>query len=310
MATSFDLLKTKGALANFNKGMTTAPTFYRNYCTIVPATTKLETLAWPGMVPIPVVMEGSRQFQNLGDFELALRNQTFELSTIVPREALEDDQTGTLNQRLQEFGRAWETFKDSQLVTLLSDGDVSGNNAFDGTLFFSATRTIGKSANINNTQATAFVADFVPTAQEMLTSVQTAISTMMEFEDDQGRPGFATGAMTVLRLIVPPTHIRACREAVESTLLGGGDSNPYGNSLFQFDPTPYDMAGGAGDEHFICAVGENRKPFIYSERTPIEVIFRSSAEDIAENDGLMVLTRQRYVLALGEPRFIIQDTAI
>jgi hypothetical protein len=53
---------------------------------------------------------------------------------------------------------------------------------------------------------------------------------------------------------------------------------------------------------YASALGSVRKPFIYQERTPLEVIIKASADDVAENNGVMLLTRQRYIMTYGDFR--------
>ena len=316
MATSFDLLKIKGA-DQFHLAMAKTPGTFRNYCTLVPSGTKTETLAWPGQLPIPRVMQGSRQFQNMKDFSLSLTNNTYEMSTVIPREALEDDQTGSLMQRLNDAGAAWENYKDYLFALLVSNGDVSGNTAFDGATYFNDSRTIGSSGTIDNSITSAASGGIpdgtTPDAAEIKSGIAYAKAQMWKFEDDQGRAGFAAGALSSVRLLIPPTYEMAAAEAIRSTRVPSGDvpANSSVDNVFLgqmnigYDINPHLVEA---DEMVVCAVGEYRKPFVYSERTGVEIVFKNGADDIAENDGLMVLTRQRFVLTYGDPRLAVLYT--
>jgi hypothetical protein len=127
-----------------------------------------------------------------------------------------------------------------------------------------------------------------------------------------GRYGYNKVAVNNLRYIVPSGHARGGYEAMNQVAYTGGSgaTGEFGKFLSGVDVLPQ-LAGATGylaTEIFISALGSVRKPFIYQERTPLEVIIKSSAEDVALNNGVMLLTRQRFILTYGDFRRNALDT--
>jgi len=202
----------------FHQRLESMPQVWPNHCMQTTSTTNSETYVFPGMLPVPRVLNNNRNFQNMNDYTFNLANTTYELSMIVNREHWEDDQTGLINQRFADFAEAWGTFKDSLFTTLLTDGNVSGSNGWDGVTFHQDSRTIGASATVDNNTTAAAATGTIPTAAELLTEMATIKALMGRYEDDQGRP-FNTSAIEKIRCVIPGSYERAFAEAMNSTLL-------------------------------------------------------------------------------------------
>jgi phage major head subunit gpT-like protein len=304
-------LATKGALASFHQAMEAAPSIWSNHVQTIMSTSTSETLVFPGFLPNPREFLGSRQFQDARDFTYTVTNKEYELSMVIGRKAWEDDQTGLINARLSEMGEVWGSWKDSLFSTLLASGNVSGNNGFDGVTFHSddhSAGTTGLTTDNNLSQAAATGTVF--TVAEFQTAVDTVRQSFQAFTDDVGRP-YNAQALTNLRVIVHPTQSKSSWEAVNQTAFTGGSgaTNEWGNASIQGIDVNLYQASGDSDELYFSALGSVRKPFIYQERTPLEIIIKAGAEDVAENNGVLVLTRQRYVLTYGDPRRSILMTA-
>lgn len=292
----------KQAIGAFHQGMQSAPNVWKNHCQVVNSTTAEETYAFPGFIPEPRRFLSERNLVGIRDFTFNLENYEYELSFKIARKYWEDDQTGLILERTREVGQVLATFDDSLFGTLLQNGNVAGNTAFDGTVFHSDTRTIGDSANVdNNLTAVAAAADAVPTASELLTALQETIATMSAYQDDTGRPGFNAVAQNQIRLVVPTILTRACTEAFNSTFIGSSD-NPWGRGLAGFDPTPYVPNGTTTQEIWVNFTGAERMPFIRQERMPWEIVAYADTEDVAKDNGVVFLCRARFRFGYGEPR--------
>lgn len=311
-------LATKGALASFHQAMEAGPTFWQNHAQTVASTSASETFTFPGFIPAPRQFLGSRQMQDARDFTYTVTNNEYELTMLVNRKSWEDDQTGLINARLAEMGEVWATYKDSLFTTLLANGNVSGNNGFDGVTFHSddhSSGTTGLTTDNNTTSAAA--TGTVATVSELLAVVDTVRQAFQGFTDDTGRP-YNAMALTNLRAIVHPTQARAFYELMNQTqvvkdgtstsITSASQSNEWGQSMIQGVDVNLYQASGDSDELYFSALGSNRKPFIYQERTPLEIIIKTDAGDVAENNGVLVLTRQRYILTYGDPRRSILHT--
>lgn len=295
-------LATKGALAAFHQAMEAGETVYDKHCQMVKSTTNAETYSFPGFMPVPKLFIDSRQFQGARDFSFTLTNNEYELSMITTRRTWEDDQTGLINQRYAEMGEVWRSQHDAIFATVLTSGNVSGNNGFDGTTFHSddhAAGTTGLTAD-NNIAGVAALTSVI-TAAEFLTMTNTARSTFLGFTDDQARKGYNKVAVGNLRFIMTTGHGRGAFEAMNQVAYTGGSAATaeFGKFIGGVDIMP-ELTGAT--EVYASALGSVRKPFIYQERTPLEIIIKAGAEDVAENNGVMLLTRQRYILTYGDFR--------
>jgi phage major head subunit gpT-like protein len=292
-------LITKGVTDAFHQAVETTPTIYQNHCTMVNSQTKIEPHAFPGFLPVPREFIDGRLIQGLRDFSLNITNKTYEMTFAIDRSHFEDDQTGTISQRIQECAEVWATYKDYLFTTMLTNGNVAGNTAFDGVVFHGDTRTIGGSANIDNNLTAAAATTTVPTAAEFVTlGLQDCRATGMLYQDDQGRP-FNVVAAKQVRVIIPPAYEAAASQAKNSTLI---TTNDYGNEIrgwFDYDVDPY-LTGIT--EMWVSFTGSVRKGFIYQQRTPLEVIVDQEPTHVAKEDAIIVMCRERFVFAYGDPR--------
>lgn len=293
-------ITSRGTKAVFLEKMATAPNVYEKHCMLVPSDAPDENYVWPGMLPVPREMISGRNLQGIMDFTFTVTNKTYEMSFIINRETLEDDRHGMLNSRIQQMAEVWATYYDSLFATLVSEGDTL-TDTYDGSAFHHGTRTVGGSAAIDTLRTTAIVAAATPTAAEVLTGLKDNLGAMARYQDDKARPGYNALAMKRLAAIIPPEYEKAFTEAINSTLLSQSD-NPWGYQICEFDVLPYLPAIGTDTAYYLSAIGAERKPFLFQKRDELEVIAYNGANDIAENDGLKVLSRQRFRFGYGEFR--------
>ena len=299
-----DNLTVKGALAAFHQSLEVSPAVYANHCMTIKSTTDTEAFVFPGFQPTPRQFLDSRQFQGARDFRYNVTNNEYELSMVTTRKTWEDDQTGLINARYSETGEVWGAYKDSLFSTLLTAGDGAGLG-WDGTTFHSNSHTaIGGSGVFKNkpdtitgiTDSTGLLGGMTTAnAQSVIGRIRFAF---VGFNDDQGRP-FNFSAIRNMRAVIPAGHERAVAEASSASIVVN-TSNVYIPAILQgYDVLPYLTTQ---TELYFSALGSVRKPFIYQERTPLEVIVLTSPDAVALHNGVMLLTRQRFVLTYGEPR--------
>lgn len=107
---------------------------WSNIATFVPSTTASNSYAWLGAMPALREWIGDRQLQNLAAHEYTIKNRKFESTVSVPRDAIEDDETGTFNPMFSELGRAAAEHPDLLVFDLLKAG--FSINGYDGQFFF------------------------------------------------------------------------------------------------------------------------------------------------------------------------------
>lgn len=309
-ATILSNLAVAGAKKNFYMSMTTAPVIWPRFCQMVDMSTQTEPLVFPGFLPQPRQYIDGRTMQGLRDFRYNVDTLEYELSMLIDRNSIEDDQTGTIMARFTEMGAAWETYKDYLFSQLLVNGATSGNNGWDGTTFFSDTRTIGASANIDNKGGGTAEATTIPTSAEILPVLQTDLATMALYQDDHGRP-FNTMSMAKKSIILPPIYEKPFAEAINATLVPSvagtaSQDNPWAKGLADIIVFPYLTA--VTKDYILLTGHPTRKPFIFGKRTEFELVILNTAEEVAKNHGVLVLARQRFVITYGEPRMALEQT--
>jgi len=298
-----DNLTVKGAVAAFHERLAEIPTIWQNHCAQYGSTTSQEQYVFPGFIPKPRLFLDGRQIQGLRDFTYTITNNEYELSLAINRKHWEDDQVGLIASRMREVAEVWGTYKDFLFSELLVNGATAGNNGFDGATFYQSTRTIGDSGTIDNTlTSNAAAADNIPDKTEFIADLKLAKTQMRDFNDDTGRP-FNTLAVGDLRVVVPADYESAAFEALNAQFISQTDNVFAG--MAQLDVLDYLTAD---NKMYINAVGAERKPFVYQERTPLEVIVLDSPDMIALHDAVLVLTRQRFVFGYGDPRRSIEHT--
>lgn len=303
MATNvFANITTKGTIAQFHQAMELQPNVWEKHVQRIDSDAASEQLVWPGFLPNPREFISHRNLVGIRDFTYTVENKTYELTYKIDRVSAEDDQHAMIQMRNSEAAEVWAGFKDSQFATLLINGESGtlGIDTLDGAAFHLATRTIGNSGTIDNTDTQDIVAVNSPTVAEFKTTLKEIIQKMDRFQDDTGDRPFNAGARSSKRLVIAPEHVQVATEVLNSSLTGGGDSNPFFQNLFELDELLY--LTDADDAVYASYTGSARMPFIYQERTPLEIIVDLDPTNVAKENGFLVLLRQRYRLGYGDPR--------
>lgn len=298
-------LSTRGVSARFAAVMDRIPTVYNKHCQVIQADTDIMPYAWPGMLPQPREFLNSRAVQGIRDFTYNVQTKEYELTIEIPRKWLEDDQTGLINARLDECAEVWATFWDFVFAALLTNGSTAGNLAYDGGVFYADTRVIGTSANIDNKLTAAAATSTTPTAAEFKAALPEIKKTLWKYQDDQGRP-YNAAAIQNISFVIPPEYEYQAAEAFNATIISQ-TSNVF-VQFAKFDVLPYLSPTAEPSKMYINALGATRKPFIDQQRTPLEIIIDSRMEDVANRNSVLVLCRQRRVLAYGDPLRSIEFT--
>ena len=155
--------------------------------TLVPSTRDTEGYAWLGALPGVREFVDERRPGDLAPYHYAIQNRTWESTIAVERAALEDDQYGQIALRVRQMALTARQHLDGIVFGLLGQGFVQPG--YDGVPFFGA-HSQGDAAAQSNKGADALSAQ----------SLQAAITAMMRFTDDRGRPA---GTRPDL-LVVPP----------------------------------------------------------------------------------------------------------
>lgn len=299
----------KGALAAFHQRMAEVPQVWQNHVMEVNSTTAKETYAFPGMIPTPRVFQDARSIQGFRDMKFDVTNNTYELTLLIKLEDFEDDQVGGIRMRFQELASVFATYKDEVFASLLENGatdapPLNDDDSVSWSTFYTNSGTVGDSSAMDNNYTSAAATGTTPTGQEVQDTVRDAKATMMRFEDDTGRPAFNAVAGSRLRAVIPPEFDIPFRNAFNATIVlgddtAGGSRANVMQGFLDFDVLPY-LANS--DAFYLNMVGDVRKPFIYQQRTPLQITIDTTPEGMQERNGVLVMCRERWVMTYGDPR--------
>ena len=166
---------------------------YQQIATLIPSDKSQEHYAWLGALPGVNEFVDERKTGDLSEYDYFIKNKTWESTISVDRAALEDDLYGQIALRVRQMAGS-----ANQHLDLITFGQLSGgftNPCYDGQPFF-GNHTQGK----DPATGAALVQSNRGFDPLSVAALQNAITTMMRFKDDQGRP---MGVLPDL-LVVPP----------------------------------------------------------------------------------------------------------
>ena len=165
---------------------------YQQIATVIPSDKAQEHYAWLGALPGVNEFVDERKLADMTEYDYFIQNKKWESTISIDRAALEDDQYGQLAMRAKQMASTANQHLDLITFGLLATG--FSQKCFDNTPFFGTHVQGGISQT--NTSSDALSA----------TSLQTAITAMMRFKDDQGRP---MGVMPDLLVVAPENYWEA-----------------------------------------------------------------------------------------------------
>jgi len=229
-----------------------------------------EEYAWLGQVPGMREWVGGRIAKGLRDQSYKIRNKEFESTIEFLVKELRRDKTGQIEMRIKEHvGRA-----DSHWAELLSSLIIAGESqvCYDGEYFFDTDHAEGDSGAQSNDLTYAAATGTTPTAAEMSDAIFKAISAMLAFKDDQGKPMNANAAKFLV--LVPPGLMQVTASALSDTIIVDGSTSRT-NTLVntkkfsvEFDVNPY-LTDAA--KFYVFRIDSQLPPIIRQEETPVEV---------------------------------------
>jgi phage major head subunit gpT-like protein len=298
-----------GALTNFRRGFDAAFAAalnlqpWREIATEVQSTSDTETHLGLGTVPTMVdVTHDVLQVESLYAFDLTIPNLTYKAAFEVPRTYFEDEKLGLVRPKIAELAEEAARHPGQLLFQIV----VNNSTAFDGTALIADTRTIGRSANIDNQIAGGSDPTVVANFQAQLAAAR---GQMRAFQDDQGRPMNKPGNV----IMVPPGLEQVAFQALNAQMtplnqpvVPSTDSGAFSASGYFVIVNPY--LTDANDWYLIYA-RNGATPFIYQTRTaPTLEPLTDGSHTAVVNDKFIYTVRARYAVAAGDPRLIVRVT--
>ena len=183
-------LLTAGLKTQFFLTFGETPALWDKVATLIRSDKDTEEYAWLGALPGVREFLDERQAQDMAPYAYAIKNKTWESTIAVDRAALEDDLYGQIALRIKQMASVSKQHLDIIVFEMLGAGFTAA--CYDGTPFFGThpLSNVGQGGTQTNKGADALTA----------AALQAAITAMMRFRDDQGKPAGVKPNV----LVVPP----------------------------------------------------------------------------------------------------------
>lgn len=145
-----------------------------------------------GGAPMPTQSRGGGPAQDFVEKNLTVKPSDWEIVVWISYNAVQDDQTGTLNNRVRSAGRNFQKHMNNRVFEVLNGGDgATYGLCYDGLNFFSASH-VDKGAAYQTVQNNLY------TVSLNLDNFETVNVAAQLYKDDQGEPaGFVPDLLVV-----------------------------------------------------------------------------------------------------------------
>lgn len=277
---------------------------WREIAQRVPSNTDTESYNLAGTTPkMQDVTHGEPDLNGLPPYTFSIQNKLWKAVIELKRTVIEDDKYDLLMPRISQLAQEAVRHPGELIFNLFEDNGL----AYDGTAFFSTTRVIGSSANINNLLTGAGV-----TVAAFQADLAAARSAMRLFQDDRGRPQ-NTVADTI---VVPPQleqlayqALNANQGTINQPVVPAGDGSLYRQRGYTVVVNPF--LTDANDWYLLYCRGAY-KPFLFQERLApaMETVTLPNNETTVLRDSYIYTVRARYNVGYQEPRMAVKTTNV
>lgn len=289
---SLDTAKAKVILnsltAKFDNKMLAADLFYPKVCTTIPSNRRSEQYGMLGNMPGVREWVGDRKFQELAAGDFTIVNKHWEASLAIEKNDLKDDVLGLYPSAMEQLAEEAANHPDELFFSALVAGESTA--CFDSQYFFDTDHSWGSSGTQDNDLTYAAATGTTPTAAEFKAAFNQARVAMLKYKNDQGKflNRSSVKKLANLLVLVPPEQEQAARDALDSSLSGGGNSNVVLDkpeiiaSPLLTDATKF----------YLFNTAAPLRPFVFQAREPISRQMKG-LDDI-ETKQVKFMTEARY----------------
>lgn len=274
--------------ATFDSAVEAAQPLYPQFCTMIDSDGADEKYGWVDAIPGVREWLGDRQFKEMRAATYELANKHWESSLLIKKTNLADDRMSMYPPLMQELAAEATHHPDELWFQILENGDST--QCFDGQFFFDTDHAWGESGSQSNDITYDATDHTSVTATEMKLALRKCVKTMLAYKRPNGklyhRP--TANRLSDLVLLVPLALRDQAYDAIESQLIGGGDSN-----VIIDRPTIITSAHLSSDVKFyVFRTGQPLNPFVFQAREPLTRMTKG-LEDIETKD-VKFMTEARY----------------
>jgi hypothetical protein len=218
-----------------------------------------EHYGWLGSVPGLTEVKGEKHTEEVPEYELTIRNKTFDGGLEIKREDVERDKTGLITALL-----------------IAATGHTLGY-AYDGKNFFAANHTSNKSGTQKNLLTYSDVPSLdvvvreTPTSTEAVKAILSVIAWMLAIKNDQGKAMNATAREFLV--MTSPALWQYLVPAIANATINSGDTNTIASLRSQgFNIEIVANPGLTYTYEFdVFRTDAPLKPFAIQEEIPLEL---------------------------------------
>ncbi len=263
---------------------------------------EINEYTWFGTVPqMQDVTSDQVSLRGLEQYDFSIRNREYQAAIEVSRMAMERDRLNLVTPRIQQLAGEAARHPGELIFSLFE----TPGNAYDDTAFFSTTRTIGESDNIDNLHTGTGIS-----ISNIQTDLVVARAAMRMFQDDRGRPLNAVGNV----IVAPPRLEQQMWRALNVQGAGAQDRQTlpatadgiFSAAGYTVIVNPY--LTDEADWYLLHVGGPTMRPFIWQvEKMPV------LESDTNPNSRENILKRKfvysvygRYAVGVTDPRLAIK----
>ena len=229
-----------------------------------------------------------RQFNERRAGTFTIANKHWESSELIKKTDIADDRMGMYGPLIEDLATEATYHPDELLFSLMVNGESQA--CFDGQFFYDTDHSWGDSGTQDNDLTYAAATSTVPTAAEFKAAFTAARVAMLKFKNDKGkllnRP-ITTGLKNLL-VVVNPDFEQIAKDALLSTLSGGGNSN-----IVVDVPTIVSSAHLTDtSKMYLFNLDGALKPFVFQAREPLNR--QTKGLDDIETKDVKFMTEARY----------------
>jgi phage major head subunit gpT-like protein len=268
--------------------------FWKKIATVFNSIGDKEEYNWLGQVPSLKEWTDQRKLSGLKPHSYTLTNRDWESTIEVHKNALADDKLGQIPTRVRQLVNAYYRGIIREVFSLLDYGATG--TAFDATAFFSTTRTIGGSANIDN----LITGSYSGSAAEVRAALSVVAQKFAAFTDENGE---YLGVMPDL-IVCSPKMQPIIQEAIRPDYAGA--QRPEAQYVKEIITSPW-IDADADDWYSLCTT-EEVKPIIFQNRQNPEVtnLDKPDSHDAFMKKLLYYGVDARFEVGYGDPRTAVK----
>lgn len=277
------------------------------FTTSVDSNGQFNTYNWFGTVPqMRDVTHGQAAREGLFSYNFSIENLEWQAIIEVERAALERDQLGLIRPRIGQLAQE-AARHPGQLIWQLF---LTPGNAYDGVAFFSDTRVIGRSANIDN-NLTGTLSLATPTVAQFQADLNAMRQAMRLFQDDQGRPMNLVGNVIVIPAQLEQIAYQALNASQanplnQPTIPATNQNGSWVGQGYQVIVNPYLTDG---NDFYLLYANGIEKPFIYqTEVNPrLDASTNPNEQAVIETRKFLYSGYYRGNVGVTDPRFAVRS---